>query len=177
MLLQNLSPTIHYQMNSCSLLALMILGIEICWFISRHKDFSPLYPMTITSVSVTTQNTTSSWMTLCIDVVSISFSGNSLLTRKLNKFWMISTLDHVVVIYLGWLQPRKSFALAISSLQYLKIVTRLLRNAHLVNIFIQKSALILLHWTPSFFSSLSPNGGSIICIVNLPQSGGMVISS
>ena len=43
---------------------------------------------------------------------------------------MTATLEHVVVIYLGWIQPRKSFVLAISSLQSLNIVMRLLRNAH-----------------------------------------------
>ena len=51
---------------------------------------------------------------------------------------MISTLEHAVVIYLGWIQPRKSFVLAISGLQYLNTVMRLLRNAHLVNIFYPK---------------------------------------
>ena len=85
--------------------------MEICSFISKHKYFSQIYPMTITAVSVTTQNTTSSWMTLCIDVVSTLFSGDALPTRKLNKFWMIATLEHVAVIYLGWLQPNFSFAL------------------------------------------------------------------
>ena len=51
---------------------------------------------------------------------------------------MIATLEHVVVIYLGWLQPRKSFALAIFGLPYSKTVMRLLRNALLANIFIPK---------------------------------------
>ena len=60
---------------------------------------------------------------------------------------MIATLEHVVVIYLGWLQPRKSSALAISGLQYLKIAMRLLRNSDHVKIFIQKSAPILLLYT------------------------------
>ena len=43
-----------------------------------------------------------------------------------------------MVIYLGCLQPRKSFALAISGLPSSKAVMRLLRNAHLVNTFILK---------------------------------------
>ena len=151
--------------------------MDICSFISKHKDFSQIYPMTIATVSVTTQNTTSSWMTLCIDVVSIPFSSDALPTRKLNKFWMISPLEHVAVIYLGWLQPKKSFTLAISSLQSLNIVMRLLRNSHLVNIIIQESALILLRYTPSLPLALFPNRGLIICIVHLPQPGGMVTSS
>ena len=146
--------------------------MEIFSFISKHKDFSQIYPLMIAAISVTTQNTTSSWMTLCIDVVSIPFFDDALPTRKMNKCWMIATLEHVAVIYLGWLQPRKSFTLAISSLKSLKTVTRLLRNAHLVNIFIRKSALILLCYNLSFPLAHFPNGGLIICIVSLYLSQG-----
>ena len=151
--------------------------MEVCSFISRHKDFIPLYPVTNAAISVTTQNTTSSWMTLCIDVVSIPFSSDASPMRKLNKFWMIATLEHMAVIYLGWLQPRKSFMLAIFGLQYLNIVMRLLRNAHPINISIWKTAPTLLHYTPSLALALFPNGGSISCIVILPQLRGMVTSS
>ena len=84
---------------------------------------------------------------------------------------IIATLEHVAVIYLGWLQPRKSFALAISVLLSSKTVMRLLRNAHPVNIFIQKSACTLLHYTPSLSLAILPNGGYISCIVSLPQLG------
>ena len=90
--------------------------MNMCSSISRHKGFNLLYPVTIAVVSVTMQNTTSSWMILCIDVVSIPFFGDALPMMTMNKCWMISTLEHVVVIYLGWLQPRKSFALDISGL-------------------------------------------------------------
>ena len=145
--------------------------MDICSFISKHKDFSQIYPVMIATISVTTQNTTSSWMTLCIDMVSIPFSSDALPTRKLNKFWMIDTLEDVAVIYLGWLYPRKSFALAISSIQSLKIVTRLLRNAHPLNISIRKITPTLLCYTPSLSLALSPNGRSITCIVSLPQLG------
>ena len=151
--------------------------MDICSFISRHKDFIQLYPVTTATVSITTQNTTSSWMTPCIDMVSIPFSSDALPTRKLNKFWMTATLEHVAVIYLGWLQPIKSFMLAIFGVQSLKIVMRLSRNAHPANIFIRKSALILLRYTPSLPLALCPNGGLIIYILSLPQSWGMVTSS
>ena len=51
---------------------------------------------------------------------------------------MIATLEHVVFIFTGWLQPRKSFALGTSCLRPLKIVMKRLRNSHPVNTFIQK---------------------------------------
>ena len=150
--------------------------MEISSFISRHKGFILLYPMMISTISVTMQNTTSSWMTLCIDVVSIPFSRNALPTRKLNKFWMIATPKHVAVIYLGWLQPKKSFALAISGLPSSKTVMRLLINSHLVSTYILRSTPILLHYTPSLSLAHSPNGGLTSCIVILPQLGGMSTS-
>ena len=151
--------------------------MDIFSFISRHKGFILLYPVTITIISVTMQNTTSSWMTPCIDMGSIPFLGDASPMRKMNMCWMIATLEHVAVIYLGWLQPRKSFALAISGLQYLNTVTRLLIISHLVNIFILKSAHILLRYTPSLLLAHSPNGGLTSCIVILPHPGGMVTSS
>ena len=151
--------------------------MDIFSFIFLHKDFSQLYPVMIVIISVTMQNTTSSWMTLCIDVVSILFSDDALPMRKLKKCWMIATLEHVEVIYLGWLQPKKSFVLAIFGLLSSKIVMRLLRNSHLVNTFILKSAPILLRYTLSLPLALSPNGGLIICIVSLPKLGVMVTSS
>ena len=55
---------------------------------------------------------------------------------EVDKFLMTAILGHVAVIFLGWLQLRKSFVLAISGLLFLNIVTRLLRNSHLVNAFI-----------------------------------------
>ena len=168
---------IHFRMNSCSWLALLILGMDICWFISRCSIFSCIYLAMITAVSVTTRNTILSWMIPCIDVGLTPFFDTASPMRRLNMFWMIATLDNVAVIYLGWLHPKKSFMLSISSLQYLNIVTRLLRNAHPVNIFIWKSALILLHCTLSLLLALLPNRGSIVCIVSLPQLGGMVTSS
>ena len=64
---------------------------------------------------------------------------------------MIATLEHVAVIFLGWLQPRKSFTLANSSLQSSKIVMRLLRNTHPTNTSIRKSAPTLLRYTPVIF--------------------------
>ena len=151
--------------------------MEICSFISKQKYFSQIYPVTTIAVSVTMQNTTSYWMTLCIDVVSIMFSSDALPMRKLNKFWITAILEHVAVIYLGWIQLRKSFAMAISGLQSLKIVTRILRNAHPGNIFIQKSAPILLCYTPSLLLAHLSNGGLNLCIVILPQPRGMVTSS
>jgi len=151
--------------------------MDIFLFISKQKYFSCIYPVMVAAVSVTTWNTTSSWKIPYIDVGLILFSGNASPMRRLNMCWMISTLEHVVVIYLGWLQPRKSFALAISSLLSSKTVMRLLRNAHLVNIFILKSAPILLRYTSSFPLAHSPNGGLTSCIVSLPQLGGMVTSS
>ena len=45
------------------------------------------------------------------------------------------------------------------------------------NIFIPKSAPILLRFTPSFLLALFPNGGWTSYIVSLPQLGGMVTSS
>ena len=145
--------------------------MEIFSFISRQKDFIPLYPVTII-----TQNTTSSWMTLCIDMVSIMFSGDALPTRKLNKFWMTATLEHVAIIFLGWLQPRKSFTLVISGLQSSKIVMRHLRNSHLANTFIWKITPTLLFYTSSLQLTLLQNGLLILCIVILHWLGGMVTS-
>ena len=49
---------------------------------------------------------------------------------------------------------------------------RLLRNSHLVNTSILKSAPIPLHSTLSLLLAHSPNGGLTSCIVSLPQSGG-----
>ena len=132
--------------------------------------------MRIVATFVTMQSTILSSMIHCIDMVYIPFSDDSSPMTRLNKFLMISIQDHVAVIFLGWLQLRKSCALAIYGLLFLKIIMRLLRNAHPVNIFIQKSALILLRYTPSLSLALFPNGGSIICIVSLPQPGGMVTS-
>ena len=113
----------------------------------------------------------------CIDVGLIPFSSDASLMRRMNTCWMIATLEHVAVIYLGWLQPIKSFALDSSGLESLKSVMRLLRNAHLVNTFILKSTPILLRYTPSFPLAHFPNGGLIIFIVSLPQPGGMLTSS
>ena len=111
-------------------------------------------------------------MILCIGVVSIMLSDNALLMKRLTKFWMTATLEHAMVISLGWLQSKKSFALAISGLLSSNTVMRLLRNAHLVNTFILKSAPILLHYTLSLLLAHSPNGGLTSCIVSLPQLGG-----
>ena len=132
--------------------------MEIWSSISILKYFISTYPMTIVIVSVTTQSTISFWMIHCIDVVSIPSFNDVLHMKRLNMFWMIATSEHVAVIYLGWLQPKKSFTLAIPSLQSLKIVTRLWRNSHPVNIFIRKSTLILLRYTPSLSLALFPMG-------------------
>ena len=173
----NLSPVIHFWMNSYSWLALFILGIDICWFISKHSDFSNIYLAMIGIVFVTTWNTISSWMIPCIDVGLTLFFDNASPMRRLNMCWMIANLEHVAVIYLRWLHPRKSFTLAIYGLMSSKNVMRLLINAHLVNTFILKSTPILLHYTPSFPLDRSPNGGLNSCIVSLPQPGSMVTSS
>ena len=69
---------------------------------------------------------------------------------------------------------QKPSVLAISGLLSLKILMRLLRNAHLVNTSILKSAPILLCYTPSLMLAHSPNGGLTSCIVSLPHSGGIV---
>ena len=157
--------------------ALPIHSMEIHLFISKHNDFSHIYPMRIVIVSVTTWNTTSSWMIPCTGVGLIIFSSDASPMTSLNMCWMIATLEHVAVIYLGWLQPRKSFALAISRLLSLKTVIRLFRNFHHVNIFIPKSAHILLRYTPSLPLAHFPSGGSTLYIISLPQQGGMVTSS
>ena len=151
--------------------------MDICWFISRRNVFSRIYLAMIAAVSITTWNTISYWMIPCIDMVLNLFSGDASLMRRLNRCWMIATLEHVVVIYLGWLQPRKSFALAIYGILSSKTVMKLSRNAHLVNTFILKSAPIFLRYTPSLSLAHSPNGGLTSCIVSLPQTGGMVTSS
>ena len=174
MLRRNLSWLIHSWMNSCSWLALLILGMDIFLFISKHNDFSCIFPMTITAVSVTMRNTTSFWMIPFIDVGLNLFSDDASPMRRLNMCWMIATLEHVAVIYLGWLHPRKSFKLAISGLLSSKTVMRLLRNAHLVNTFIPKGTLILLRYTPSLSLVHFPNGGLTLCIVSLPQLDSMV---
>ena len=62
---------------------------------------------------------------------------------------MIATLEHVAVIYLGWIQPRKPFTLAIYVLKYSNTIMRVLRNAHPTNISIQKSVPTLLLYAPS----------------------------
>ena len=85
---------------------------------------------------------------------------------------MIATLEHVVVIFLGWLQPKKSFALDIFGLQSSKTVMRLLRNAHPANISIRKSIPTLPRYTPSLLLALSPNGGSIFMHCNPTSVGG-----
>ena len=133
--------------------------------------------MMIIAAFITMQNTILSSMIHCLDVVLILFSSDSSPMTRLNKFLMTDIQEHVAVIFLGWLQPRKSFALAISGPQSSNIFTRLLRNAHLVNIFIPKSALILLCYTPSLPLAHFPNGGLTSCIVSLPQPRGMVTSS
>ena len=159
---------IHFRMNSYSLLALPILGMEICWFISKHNDFSYIYPVMITTISVTTRSNISSWMIPCIDMGLTLFSGDASLMRRLNMCWMIATMEHVEVIYLEFLQPKKSFVLAIFGLLSSKTVMRLLRNAHIANIFIPKSAPILLRFTSPLSLALFPNGGLTSCIVSLP---------
>ena len=115
-------------------------------------------------------------MIRCINVVLIPFFNDALHMKRLNKFWMIATLKHVVVIFLVWRQLRKSFTLGIFGPQYSNIVMRQLRNAHAVNSFILKSAPTLLLYTLSLSLSLLRNGELISCIVCLPQSGGMVTS-
>ena len=85
---------------------------------------------------------------------------------------MIATLEHVAVIYLGWLEPRKSFALSISGLLSSNTIMRLFKNSHLTNIFIPKREPILLYFTPSLPLALFPNGELTSCIVSLPQPGG-----
>ena len=49
--------------------------MNIFSFISKHKYFSQIYPITIDVVSITTKNTTSSWMIPCIDLGLILFSA------------------------------------------------------------------------------------------------------
>ena len=78
--------------------------------------------------------------------------------RRMNKSLMISTLEHVAVIFLGWIRPRKSFALAISGPQYAKIVMILLRNAHPTNISIRKRTPTLIRYTPSLSLAFFRNG-------------------
>ena len=109
-------------------------------------------------------------------MVSTPFSDDALHMKRLNRFLMNSTLEHVEVIFLGWLQPRKSFALGIFGLRSLNIVMKQLRNYHPINTFILKSAPTLLLYTPSLLLALFPSGVLISCIIRLPQLRGMVTS-
>ena len=59
----------------------------------------------------------------------------------------------------------------------LKTMLRRMVGDHKSNTFTRKSAPTLLRYTPSLSLALSPNGGSITCIVSVPQPGGMVTSS
>ena len=145
--------------------------MEVCWFISRPSVFSHIYLTMIVAASITTWSTTFSWMIPCIDMGLTPFSDDASLMRRLNTCWMIATLEHVEVIYLGWLQPRKSFTLAISGLPSSNTVMRMLRNSHLVTTFILKGTPILLCYTPSFPLAHSPNGVLTSCIVSLPRPG------
>ena len=145
--------------------------MEIWSFISTLRYFSPTYPLTIIIISVTKKSTISFWMIHCTDVVLIPSFNSSLCMKRMKRFWMISTLENVVVIFLGWLQPRKSFVLGISGLQYSKIVMRWLRNSRPVNTSILKTTPTLLLYTLSLQLALLPNGVLILCIVILPQLG------
>lgn len=89
---------------------------------------------------------------------------------------MISILEHVEVIFLGWLQPKKSYASDTFILPYSKIVWKLLKSVLYVKLFIQKHALILLHCILSLLLTLLQNGALILYIVSLPQPGGMSTS-
>ena len=151
--------------------------MEILSSVSRPIYFSLTYPMTIIVISVTTQSTISFWMIHCTDVVYILSFGDTLHMKRLKRFSMISTLEHVAVIFLGWLQPIKSSVLGISSPWSSNIVMRQLRNSHPAIAFIPKSAPNLLLYTPSFQLALFPNGVLILCIVRRPHSRGMVTSS
>ena len=150
--------------------------MDIWLSISKLKYFSPPYLVTIIIISVTTQNTISFWMIHCTDVVSIPSFDGALHMKRLNKTWMTATLEHVAVISVGWLQPRKFFTLGVYGLLSLKIVMKRLRNVHPFNTFIQKSAPTLLLYTPSLQLALFPNVVLILCIITLPQPGGMVTS-
>ena len=74
---------------------------------------------------------------------------------------MIATLEKVAVIFMGWKQLRKSFALGIFGPQYSNIVTRRLKNAHPVSFSIQKRAPTPLLYTPSLPLALLKNGGIV----------------
>ena len=150
--------------------------MDIWLSISRIRYFSLPYLMTIVVVSVTTQSTISFWMIHCTNMVLIPSFNGSLHMKRLNMLWMTATLEHVEVIFLGWLQSRKSFVVGISGLWYLNIVMKWLRNSHPVNMFIQKITPTVLLYTPSLQLALFPSGVLILCIVRLPRSGSMVTS-
>ena len=167
-------PVIHFQMNSCSWLALPNLGMDIFLFISRHN---------IVSLSCNDHRRIHHHVKyyLILNDTLYRHGIDSILRRcltheRLNMCWMISTLEHVAVIYLGWLQPRKSFTLVIFGPWSLNISMKRLKNSHHVSSFIQRSSPTLLYSTPSFPLALSPNGGLILCIVILPQLGIVVTS-
>ena len=82
-----------------------------------------------------------------------------------------------IVIFLVWPQLRKSSVLGIFGPQYSNIFMRGLTNSHPVINFILKIAPTLLLYTPSLQLALLPSGVLILCIVILPQPGGIVTTS
>jgi len=90
---------------------------------------------------------------------------------------MTVTLEFVVIIFLGWLQPRKSYVPIIFGPPYSKTVSMLSNNAHLVKFFKKRHVPTLLHCIPLFSSAPLQNGALILCNVSLPQLRGTIISS
>jgi hypothetical protein len=90
---------------------------------------------------------------------------------------MIVTLKLMVVIFLGWLQPKKYYLSVIFGLPYSNIALRPLKNAHPVRSFRRKHIPTQLHFIPLSPSTPLQNGVLISCNGILPQSGGTVILS
>jgi hypothetical protein len=86
-------------------------------------------------------------------------------------------LELVAVIFLGWLQPRKSYVSVIFGPSSSNIVFRLSNDAHLVKFFKTRHAPTLLYCIPLSPSTPLSNGAFILCNVSLPHPGGTAISS
>jgi hypothetical protein len=97
--------------------------------------------------------------------------------KRLNTFLMTVTLEPVAVIFLGWLQLRKSYVSTTFGPLFSKIVLRQSKNAHPAKFFTKRHAPTLLCCIPLLPSAPLPNGALISCSVILPQLGGTVTSS